>query len=222
MINSPAPHGTAKRRGTVPAPVKFLSVPLSRRDGEESANRVPGTLHEPSMTRAALSARTRSRRAPRRQCANACELSRKRRSPRGMYLGAPLTVPRCEVRSEEEMAPHRERLANLSLRLFAGHAAENRTVQPRANACDFLALRTAAPDGSLRSHRPGADGAARNLGLGPPAVVGCSRTLMRHASLEATSGEAAVTARPDVRFRRISGATFGWRFGSSRPSRRAP
>lgn len=46
--------------------------------------------------------------------------------------------------------------------------------------------------------------------------------LRRHASLEATSVEAAVTARPDVRFRRISGATFGWRFGSSRPSRRAP
>jgi hypothetical protein len=75
------PGGTAKRRGTVPAPVKFLSVPLSRPDREESANSVPRALLVPGTARAVLSARTPARRSRARERANPCELSGKKTKP---------------------------------------------------------------------------------------------------------------------------------------------
>jgi hypothetical protein len=100
-------RGTAKRRGTVPALVKFLSVPLSPRARRESANAVQTALVTRSFTPAALSARTLSRRA---WCSRSVEgrgnVGEKRngpgdRSPRPLFTNASR-----EVREEDEMAPH--------------------------------------------------------------------------------------------------------------------
>jgi hypothetical protein len=144
MMNSPAHRSRAEavdQRGrtlTAGYAVKRLSASLSPRDRRESGSAVPRGAHR---ARSALSASRRESTASARAAHETLGvLGRNGEAPSDRSLGASVYRPSPKVRDERKMAPHGELFANHSPSLFGGQVAEYRTVQPRANPCDYEGL----------------------------------------------------------------------------------